>query len=72
MLTFALRAIQSAHPPPEGRILYAVQGAVEPPTVTLFASRRLSPGYLRYVDRSLRERFSLGPTALKLRVRVRG
>jgi GTPase len=67
-----VRAIQSAHPSPDGRILYAVQGAVAPPTVTLFASGRLAPGYLRFVDRSLRERFGLGPTALKLRVRVRG
>ena len=34
--------------------------------------RRLPPGYLRYVERSLRERFDLGPTPLKLRVRLRG
>ncbi len=48
-----------------------MQGAVDPPTVTLFASRRLQPGYLRYVERSLRERFDLGPTPMKLRVRLR-
>jgi GTP-binding protein len=40
--------------------------------VTLFASRRLQPGYLRYVERSLRERFDLGPAPMKLRVRLRG
>jgi GTP-binding protein len=71
-LNEAMRAIQSAHAPAGSRILYAVQGAVDPPTVTLFASRRLQPGYLRYVERSLRERFDLGPTPMKLRVRLRG
>ncbi|MGD0344595.1 MAG: ribosome biogenesis GTPase Der [Acidimicrobiales bacterium] len=71
-LNEAMRAIQSAHAPAGSRILYAVQGAVDPPTVTIFASRRLQPGYLRYVERSLRERFDLGPTPMKLRVRLRG
>ena len=71
-LNEAMKAIQSAHPPAGSRILYAVQGAVDPPTITLFASRRLQPAYLRYVERSLRARFSLGPTPLKLRVRLRG
>jgi GTP-binding protein len=72
VLNDALQAIQSAQPPAGSRILYVVQGAVDPPTVTLFASHRLQPGYLRYVERSLRERFELGPTPLKLRVRLRG
>jgi GTP-binding protein len=71
-LNEAMRAIQSAHAPAGSRIFYAVQGAVDPPTVTIFASRRLQPGYLRYVERSLRERFDLGPTPMKLRVRLRG
>ena len=71
-LNEAMKAIQSAHPPAGSRILYAVQGAVDPPTITLFASKRLQPAYLRYVERALRERFALGPTPLKLRVRLRG
>jgi GTP-binding protein len=71
-LNEAIKAIQAAHPPAGSRILYAVQGAIDPPTVTLFSSKRLSPAYLRYVERSLRERFSFGPTPLKLRVRLRG
>lgn len=70
-LNEALRAAQSAHPPPGARILYAVQGAVDPPTVTLFATRRLPPPYLRYLERFLRERFDLGPTPIDVRVRVR-
>ncbi|HET9090911.1 MAG TPA: ribosome biogenesis GTPase Der [Acidimicrobiales bacterium] len=70
-LNEALRAAQSAHPAPGARILYGVQGAVDPPTVTLFATRRLPPPYLRYLERFLRERFELGPTPIDMRVRVR-
>jgi GTP-binding protein len=71
-LNDGLRSAQSAHPAPGGaRILYGVQGAVDPPTITLFASRRLPATYLRYLERSLRERFDLGPTPIELRVRVR-
>ncbi len=70
-LNEAVKAAQAVHPAPGARVLYAVQGAVDPPTVTLFATRRLQPTYLRYLEKSLRERFALGPSPLKLRVRVR-
>jgi GTP-binding protein len=70
-LNSAISAAQSRHPAKGARILYAVQGAVDPPTVTLFATNRLHPTYLRYIERSLRERFELGPSPLQLRVRVR-
>jgi GTP-binding protein len=70
-LNAALKAAQSAHPAPGARILYAVQGAIDPPTVTLFATRRLPQPYLRYLERSLRERFKLGPAPIEMRVRVR-
>ncbi|MGA8295556.1 MAG: ribosome biogenesis GTPase Der [Acidimicrobiales bacterium] len=70
-LNAAVKELQQRHAAPGARISYAVQGAIDPPTITLFANRRLSPGYLRYVERSIRERFALGPTAVKLRVRVR-
>ena len=67
-----IRAAQSAQPAPHGaRVLYATQGAVDPPTFTLFANRELPPTYLRYLERKLREAFDLGPTPLKLRVRRR-
>ena len=69
-LNRALRDLQSAHPAPGVRIRYAVQGAIDPPTFTLFASGRLPQTYLRYVERSLRERFDMGSTPLKIRVRV--
>ena len=32
-----------------------MQGAIEPPTFTLFATRRLAAPYLRYIERRLRE-----------------
>jgi GTP-binding protein len=71
-LNRAVRALQLAHPAPGSRIRYAVQGAIDPPTFTLFATRRLDATYLRYVERKLREEFGLGPTPIKIRVRLRG
>ena len=47
-----------------------VQGAADPPTFTLFASRRLPATWLRYLERGLRERFDIGPTPIKIRVRI--
>ena len=75
-LNRVIREAQQAHPPPAGkrhrpRILYATQGASDPPTFTLFATHPLPPTYLRYVERKLREAFDLGPTPIKLRVRRR-
>jgi len=75
-LNRVLRDAQNAHPPPvvkkhRPRILYATQGATDPPTFTLFASRPLSAQYLRYLERRLRESFDLGPTPIKLRVRAK-
>jgi GTP-binding protein len=70
-LNQVLQAAQAAHPSPVGRVLYATQGATEPPTFTLFANRRLPPTYLRYLERRIREHFQLGNTPVKLRVRQR-
>ncbi len=69
-LNRAIRDLQIRQPAPTGKIRYAVQGASEPPTFTLFVSGRLPPTYMRYVERSLRERFALGTTPLRVRVRV--
>ena len=67
-----VRAAQAAQPAPGGaRILYATQGATDPPTFTLFVNRTVPRTYLRYIERRLREEFDLGATALKLRVRRR-
>jgi GTP-binding protein len=63
---------QQAQPAPGGaRVLYALQGASDPPTFTLFVNRELPPTYLRYLERKLRERFDLGSVPIKLRVRKR-
>jgi len=75
-LNEVLQAAQLAQPPPterghRPRILYATQGATDPPTFTLFTTRELPPGYLRYLERKIREAFSIGPTPIKLRVRRR-
>ncbi len=67
-----IAAAQQKQPAPGGiRVLYAMQGATEPPTFTLFANRELPHTYLRYLERSIREAFDLGATPIKLRVRRR-
>ena len=52
-------------------MLYALQGASDPPTFTLFVNRELPPTYMRYLERKLREHFDLGAVPIKLRVRKR-
>ncbi|MBM3659495.1 MAG: ribosome biogenesis GTPase Der [Actinobacteria bacterium] len=71
-----LQEAQQQHPPPpvrkhRPRLLYATQGATDPPTFTIFASHELPETYLRYLERRIREAFDLGPTPIKLRVRRR-
>ena len=67
-----IRGAQAAQPGPHGvRVLYAVQGATDPPTFTLFANKDVPATYLRYLERKLREEFDLGSTPIKLRVRKR-
>jgi len=70
-LNTVLQRAQAAHPSPTGRVLYATQGASDPPTFTLFANRAMPPTYLRYLERKIREHFDFGNTPLKLRVRKR-
>jgi len=65
-------AAQQAQPAPGGaKVLYAVQGATDPPTFTLFTNRELPPHYLRYLERMIREHFAFGAVPIKLRVRRR-
>ncbi len=71
-----LQEAQTHHPPPavkrhRPRVLYATQGATDPPTFTLFATHELPAPYLRYLERRMREAFDFGPTPIKLRVRRR-
>jgi GTP-binding protein len=71
-LNRTVQDLQGRQPAPRARIRYAVQGAIDPPTFTLFTNGRLPQTYLRYIERGLREKFGLGATPLKLRVRVGG
>ena len=71
-----IKDAQQRHPPPldrkhRPRILYATQGAADPPTFTLFTTRSCRQTYLRYLERKIRETFDLGPTPIKIRVRRR-
>ena len=67
-----LRKAQQEHPAPGGaKVLYATQGATDPPTFTLFTNRAIHESYVRYLERSLREAFDLAGTPIKLRVRRR-
>jgi GTP-binding protein len=67
-----LAAAQAAQPGPHGaRVLYALQGASDPPTFTLFTNKDLPASYVRYLERKLRDAFDLGQTAVKMRVRRR-
>jgi GTP-binding protein len=70
-LNRVVQQAQAAHAAPGARILYATQGATDPPTFTLFSNRTLPAPYLRYVERKIREHFGFGPTPLKIRVRRR-
>jgi GTP-binding protein len=71
-LNLVIQGAQAAHPQPGVRILYATQGATDPPTFTLFTNKNVPAPYLRYLERKIREHFEFGPAPLKLRVRRRG
>jgi GTP-binding protein len=71
-LNRTVQELQGRHPAPRTKIRYVVQGAIDPPTFTLFTNGRLPQTYLRYIERGLREKFDLGATPMKLRVRVGG
>ncbi|MFZ9383412.1 MAG: ribosome biogenesis GTPase Der [Ilumatobacteraceae bacterium] len=53
------------------RVMYALQGATDPPTFTFFVNREIPQTYLRYLERCIREAFDFGSTPLKIRVRKR-
>lgn len=55
------------------RMRYAVQVGVSPPTIVLFASGRIEPSYLRYLENQIRaeEPFPGSPIRLEVRVQSR-
>ncbi len=70
-------AWQEAHPPPtrggrRGRILYAVQVGVDPPTIVLFVrGGEIGPDYLRFLEGRLRGEYEFGGTPIRLIARRR-
>ncbi|OYN86486.1 ribosome biogenesis GTPase Der [Parenemella sanctibonifatiensis] len=71
-----LGRVVAAHPHPvrggkQPRILFATQPHAEPPTFVLFTSGQLDPGYLRFVQRRLREDFEFTGTPVHVEVRAR-
>jgi GTP-binding protein len=71
-LNRTVQELQLRQAAPRAKIRYIVQGAIDPPTFTLFTNGRLPQTYLRYIERGIRERFDLGATPMKLRVRIGG
>jgi GTPase len=64
------------HPRVRGRsvrVLYAVQAAAAPPTFVLFATARLEPSYVRYIENQLRgvEPFAGSPLQFRVRTKSR-
>jgi GTP-binding protein len=53
------------------RLRYITQVASGPPTFRVFSTAELEPGYLRYLERRLREEFGFVGTPLDIGVRVR-
>lgn len=64
------------HPHPlrggkQPRILFGTQAQNRPPTFVLFTTGFLDPGYRRFIQRRLRERFGFAGTPLTINMRVR-
>ena len=53
------------------KLRFATQPAVGPPTVRVFSTAQVTPGYLRYLERRLRERFDFTGTPIDLALKVR-
>jgi GTP-binding protein len=67
-----LAVAQQRQPAPHGgKVLYALQGATDPPTFTLFVNKELPASYARYLERSIKDAFDLGAAPVKLRFRKR-
>jgi GTP-binding protein len=71
-----LGRVVAAHPHPvrggkQPRVLFGTQAQIGPPTFVLFTSGTLEPGYLRFVERRLREEFGFRGTPVHLQVRAR-
>ena len=71
-----LGRLVSEHPHPvrggkQPKVLFATQTGVAPPTFVLFTSGKLEDGYLRYIERRLREEFGFVGSPIHLHQRPR-
>lgn len=71
-----LKTIVAAHPHPvrggkQPKVLFMTQVGTQPPTFALFASGALDAGYVRFIERRLREEFGFEGTPIHMRVRRR-
>ena len=53
------------------KVLFGTQASTEPPTFVLFTSGKLEDGYLRYIERRLREEFGFVGTPIHIEQRPR-
>ncbi|MDX6287290.1 MAG: GTPase [Frankiales bacterium] len=71
-----LTEVTAATPPPArggraSRVLFATQAGVRPPRFVLFTTAGLEPGYLRFLERRLREDFGFEGSPIAITVRQR-
>lgn len=71
-----LKTIVASHPHPvrggkQPKVLFMTQVGTRPPTFALFASGALDAGYVRFIERRLREEFSFEGSPIHMRVRRR-
>lgn len=71
-----LGRLVASHPHPvrggkQPKVLFGTQAQTSPPTFILFTSGKLEDGYLRFVERRLREEFGFTGTPIHLQVRAR-
>ncbi|GAA2069568.1 ribosome biogenesis GTPase Der [Aeromicrobium halocynthiae] len=71
-----LGRLVSEHPHPvrggkQPKILFGTQASTAPPTFILFTSGKLEAGYLRFVERRLREEFGFAGTPIHIQQRPR-
>jgi GTP-binding protein len=64
------------HPHPvrggkQPKVLFGTQAQTAPPTFVLFTSGKLEAGYLRFIERRLREEFGFAGSPIQLQQRVR-
>jgi GTPase len=71
-----LGRVIAAHPHPvrggkQPRILFGTQAQTGPPTFVLFTTGQMDPGFVRFLQRRLREEFGFRGTPVHVEIRVR-